>query len=62
MIVDATLDNWAIHVPDLAAIPIENLSGLTGQPEPGIHSLEVTHVPTEMTNERGYAFRLRSNG
>jgi hypothetical protein len=58
MVVEASLDNWAIRVPDLPAIPRSHLSGTPGWRADGVYALEVIGVPVSDGGERDYFFRL----
>ena len=58
MVVEASLDNWAVHVPDLPAIPRDHVSGTPQWQADGVHSLEITAVPAPGRGERDYFFRL----
>ena len=61
MMVEATLDNWAIRVPDLPAIPLDHLSNAPKLDEFKVHSLEVTQVPALEEDGRGFYFRYRDD-
>ena len=60
--VEATFDDWAIHVPDLPAVPLTNLLGDPAIDKLCKRSLTVTSVPRPGDSDRAFYFVLAENG
>lgn len=56
--VEAKLGSWAIRIPDLRAIPIENLMGGCVPMDGAISSLIVVKVSAPNEGQRGYYFEF----
>ena len=60
--VEARIDHWAIHVPDLPAIPLTHLGDFDKIDTSKTHWLIVTSTPAAGDSDRDYYFAIEETG